>query len=1521
MRKFLSILLCLCLIASSFVIAPYTSAAAEDYYDSSANYFTYLPNTILGDATSKTPEADTAEAHTAGGSSVHFTEMHGRVAAIKLNNVEVGKAYKFTVWVKGTPTHNRNPETYDVISGIYAKGASIDANGAVSNPISSVATVSYIADTDWHKISIGFTADSTDLYFAMRVWCGYNIWLDDAALEDGYYESATNYQCYVANNTLGGTANGPAPTVDTSEAHTPIDSSIKFKEMHGKVAAVKLNNIEVGKSYKLSLWYKGTADATIRPSSPSYDIYTPGIYSAGTVVGANGALSNAISSVADISFIADTDWRQLTITFTATSDDLYFATRIWCGDNLWLDDITLTQIEKEYDYKVYDYENGFFNASFPSSSIVSNASANIVSEETENPISGNSSYKYLWGATGVQWAFLTPKTAENQLIKGASYRVSGKYSVHQVNPAVISLNFGAAEALYKTHLADYSTAKIPLYENTYTSGQVYTFSGKITTVDAGYPAMHTYTNGDYTTDYILFDDIVYSQIIDSVLASSADSAMGSATVVNKAGYEDFAKNETAVFTATANKGHYFVGWYNKNGELVSESETYETAVYTDTNLTAEFAEFENFVEISFNTNGGSEIPSISDGAGAKISMPTNPTKEGFVFAGWYTDADCVNRFTKTTFPAVNTTLYAKWIIGSYQDFENYSGTPTGSFTVMTDGENAYAGNGYVKYSATAANGDSRVMISQNSNETVKAFASPGEQLTVSFKYKLVSGSANFHMNSSTQTTNCWAVKASPNNSNVYLNAYKYMKVELKNVSDEWQELTTTFTLNDETYMAEYGATLDDFLYSFMFFASTEASEFYIDDVMIYKTVNIPVNYSTEAIRLESTNQNKPLSAVMFGDSVSFKALMDSSVTATITYGDKVLTPENGIYTIDRVNSTDELKVVASGVSAAQNHAPGVGLGGEDLTKYDSDLYMNKVWEGDTVYHEAVMFVNSSDGTVQTTKKLLYPIDDIISVRNDDLNVWYVKGVDFKVEDGKLVWLPGGKCPIWTKPLVVPQNTEDDYKDPALSTGGSTDAAGYYTTDDTNGLYLIYDGYHEDATLYVTYKHSSTWNDLGESGYTPKSPKNQSYDMQKFYNKLATNNDINVLVYGDSVATGCASTGANVNYDLFGSDGSVMARSNGSGIKAPTFFEQATNELVKKYGNNNKVNYYNIALGGMGSAWGAENLTSRVGYMNAYYNETITPDIIYVKFAANDIRLSPDAYKTNMSSIVAQFKELYPDATIVLVSGKINNEKTYVYGDNHNNVLAHEQVLAEIADANLNCVAVKTTSVWADILNSKDYEDYLSNNINHANDFWAMVTSQIVVGTLSKDNSANGVTTMYNSAAALRSAANSTTGKNGLRVYNEIKRDWIQSANIVEFGSIAIFSENLGEELTLQVSGAKKGVAYKKGQTAAILWESTDGVFVFTSYLTNIKSYDKDIVVRSYAIDAEGNVYYGDECVVSVFAVANAMDNGNSLDGNAPSENDVNAFAQFVTAENKQNYLDWCLANNRTKGELFDNLYN
>lgn len=49
---------------------------------------------------------------------------------------------------------------------------------------------------------------------------------------------------------------------------------------------------------------------------------------------------------------------------------------------------------------------------------------------------------------------------------------------------------------------------------------------------------------------------------------------------------------------------------------------------------------------------------------ASIAVPEDPTREGYTFAGWYTDAECTNRFSFTLDDGTvdqDTTLYAKWI--------------------------------------------------------------------------------------------------------------------------------------------------------------------------------------------------------------------------------------------------------------------------------------------------------------------------------------------------------------------------------------------------------------------------------------------------------------------------------------------------------------------------------------------------------------------------------------------------------------------------------------------------------------------------------------------------------------------------------------------------------------------------------------------------------------------------------------------------------------------------------------------
>ena len=63
--------------------------------------------------------------------------------------------------------------------------------------------------------------------------------------------------------------------------------------------------------------------------------------------------------------------------------------------------------------------------------------------------------------------------------------------------------------------------------------------------------------------------------------------------------------------------------------------------------------------VTFNTNGGSAVPQQLVEAGESATRPTDPTREGNIFGGWFADADFAQRYV---FDEVteNTTVYAKW---------------------------------------------------------------------------------------------------------------------------------------------------------------------------------------------------------------------------------------------------------------------------------------------------------------------------------------------------------------------------------------------------------------------------------------------------------------------------------------------------------------------------------------------------------------------------------------------------------------------------------------------------------------------------------------------------------------------------------------------------------------------------------------------------------------------------------------------------------------------------------------------
>ena len=64
--------------------------------------------------------------------------------------------------------------------------------------------------------------------------------------------------------------------------------------------------------------------------------------------------------------------------------------------------------------------------------------------------------------------------------------------------------------------------------------------------------------------------------------------------------------------------------------------------------------------VTFDSSGGSAVPSQTIALGSAPVIPTNLTKDGYTFAGWYTDSSYTKAYDGSVFNT-DATLYAKWI--------------------------------------------------------------------------------------------------------------------------------------------------------------------------------------------------------------------------------------------------------------------------------------------------------------------------------------------------------------------------------------------------------------------------------------------------------------------------------------------------------------------------------------------------------------------------------------------------------------------------------------------------------------------------------------------------------------------------------------------------------------------------------------------------------------------------------------------------------------------------------------------
>lgn len=124
------------------------------------------------------------------------------------------------------------------------------------------------------------------------------------------------------------------------------------------------------------------------------------------------------------------------------------------------------------------------------------------------------------------------------------------------------------------------------------------------------------------------------------------------------------KNKTAKEPTNPTKsGYTFKGWYLGNSKY-----SFSKKVTKNITLTAKWEKVEEKEEtpstpvvkkytVTFDTDGGKSIASQTVEDGKTATKPTDPTKKGYTFKGWYHNGTLFNFNTKI---AGNVTLVAKW---------------------------------------------------------------------------------------------------------------------------------------------------------------------------------------------------------------------------------------------------------------------------------------------------------------------------------------------------------------------------------------------------------------------------------------------------------------------------------------------------------------------------------------------------------------------------------------------------------------------------------------------------------------------------------------------------------------------------------------------------------------------------------------------------------------------------------------------------------------------------------------------
>lgn len=342
---------------------------------------------------------------------------------------------------------------------------------------------------------------------------------------------------------------------------------------------------------------------------------------------------------------------------------------------------------------------------------------------------------------------------------------------------------------------------------------------------------------------------------------------------------------------------------------------------------------------------------------------------------------------------------------------------------------------------------------------------------------------------------------------------------------------------------------------------------------------------------------------------------------------------------------------------------------------DFERWMKPIWDTDIVYDESLMFLRGTDGDLSAP--LLFKPNRILSVMAANRSAVYKEGQDW-VLDGQRIRLPeSSRIFHFEQDELYPREPIEKHTFPM-----------------PDGRYnLFYEGhFFHDRQVVVTYEcDKGQWDGI--------LPEYAGDKLPNTMRRLKNGEPLKVVFYGASISVGCNASKF-VNCPPY----------------QPAWMDLVIETLRRNY--TSEITVVNTAVGGTDTRWAVETTEEHV---NAY-----KPDLVFIDFGGNDVRMDPDEFAGNIAAIREKIRAEFPETEYVLLATMVPSKLLGPGGAQfYGNQPEHRRVLKKLCG--VGTVLASISDLQDSVYAHKRFIDLTANNVNHPNDFFHRLMAQYISG--------------------------------------------------------------------------------------------------------------------------------------------------------------------------------------------------